>query len=94
MNIRPDRLPLEMATVIVCNIMGAMGYVRAFKYFDNLVISVAALMEPVVATFIAYELNVGVLPGVMGWIGNVLVATGTLSVVYPTIDKTKGGGGH
>ena len=94
MNIRPDRLPLEIAMVVVCNIIGAMGYVRAFQYFDNLVISVAALMEPVVAAFIAYEFNVGVLPGVMGWIGNVLVATGTLSVVYPIIDKTKGGGGH
>lgn len=94
MNTRPDRLPLEIAMVVVCNLMGAMGYVRAFKYFDNLVISVAALMEPVVATFIAYVLNVGLLPGAMGWIGNVLVAVGTLSVVYPTVDKKGGGGGH
>lgn len=93
MNTRADRLPLEIAMVVVCNLMGSLGYVRAFKYFDNLVISVAALMEPVVATFIAFGLGVGVLPGAMGWIGNLLVATGTLAVVYPTVDKG-GGGGH
>lgn len=89
---RADRLPLEVAMVVVCNFMGALGYVRAFQYFDNLVISVAALMEPVVATFIAFGLGVGMLPGTMGWIGNVLVATGTLAVVYPTVEKS--GGAH
>jgi drug/metabolite transporter (DMT)-like permease len=89
---RADRLPLEVAMVVVCNFMGALGYVRAFQYFDNLVISVAALMEPVVATFIAFGLGVGMLPGPLGWIGNVLVATGTLAVVYPTVEKS--GGAH
>jgi hypothetical protein len=89
---RADRLALEVAMVVVCNFMGALGYVRAFQYFDNLVISVAALMEPVVATFIAFGLGVGMLPGTMGWIGNVLVATGTLAVVYPTVEKS--GGAH
>jgi hypothetical protein len=89
---RADRLALEVAMVVVCNFMGALGYVRAFQYFDNLVISVAALMEPVVATFIAFGLGVGMLPGTTGWIGNVLVATGTLAVVYPTVEKS--GGAH
>jgi drug/metabolite transporter (DMT)-like permease len=79
-----DRLPLELVTVVVCNLMGTMGYVRAMKDFDNLIISVAALMEPVVATFIAYGLHVGSLPGMYGWIGNALVALGTFGVVYPT----------
>jgi hypothetical protein len=32
-------------------------------------------------------LGVGELPGTMGWIGNGLVAIGTLAVVYPSIDK-------
>jgi NADH:ubiquinone oxidoreductase subunit 4 (subunit M) len=79
-----DRLPLELVTVVVCNLMGTMGYVRAMKDFDNLIISVAALMEPVVATFIAYGFHVGSLPGMNGWIGNALVALGTFGVVYPT----------
>lgn len=91
MNMQPNRFPLEVATVVVCNFMGSLGYVRAFQYFDNLVISVAALMEPVVATFIAFLFGVGMLPGAMGWIGNVLVATGTLAVVYPTVGDSKGG---
>jgi len=85
-----DRLPLELVTVVVCNLMGTMGYVRAMKDFDNLIISVAALMEPVVATFIAYGFHVGSLPGMNGWIGNALVALGTFGVVFPTAtDKHK-----
>ena len=51
MNLQADRLPLEMLTVVVCNLMGTMGYVRAFKYFSSVIIAVAALMEPVVASF-------------------------------------------
>ena len=51
-------------------------------YFSNLVISVATLMEPVVAELTAVALGVGVLPGWMGWIGNGLVIVGTLAVVY------------
>ena len=61
---------------------GALGYVRAMQYFENIVISVAALMEPVVAELTAVALGVGVLPGWMGWAGNGLVIAGTLAVVY------------
>lgn len=78
----PHRLPLEFATVVVCNLCGTMGYVRAMQYFDNLVISSAALMEPVIAEFLAFGLGVGSLPGVQGWIGNALVAGGTFAVIY------------
>jgi len=35
---------LELIMVVLCNLFGAMGYVRAMHFFDNLVISVAALM--------------------------------------------------
>lgn len=48
MNIgRMDRLPLEIYMVIVCNLLGTMGYLRSMQYFDNLVITVATLLEPV-----------------------------------------------
>jgi len=43
-NLQQDRLPLELIMVVLCNLFGAMGYVRAMHFFDNLVISVAALM--------------------------------------------------
>jgi hypothetical protein len=51
-------------------------------YFSNLVISVATLLEPVVAELTAVFLGVGNLPGGMGWLGNGLVIVGTLAVVY------------
>jgi len=78
----PHRLPLEFVIVIVCNLCGTMGYVRAMQYFDNLVISSAALMEPVTAEFLAFGFGVSGLPGIQGWIGNALVAGGTLAVIY------------
>ena len=77
---------------IVCNVVGTMGFVRAMEYFENIIIAVATLMEPMIATLIAYVIGVGDLPGTMGWIGNALVAIGTLGVVYPSIhDKSAGG---
>jgi NADH:ubiquinone oxidoreductase subunit 4 (subunit M) len=69
------------------NTQQTMGFVRAMQYFDNIIISVATLLEPIAATLIAFALGVGGLPGTMGWIGNGLVAVGTLAVVYPSIDK-------
>jgi hypothetical protein len=82
-----DRLPLEVTMVVVCNLLGTMGYVRAMQYFDNLVISSATLLEPVVAEFMACFAGVGMLPGWQGWLGNALVALGTFAVIY----KTNGG---
>ena len=63
------------------------------QYFDNLVITVATLLEPIVASFMAYMLKVGLLPGGLGWVGNCLVMAGTVAVIYPNANK-KGGGGH
>jgi hypothetical protein len=60
------------------------------EFFDNIIIAVAALLEPVVAELLAFGLGVGFLPGWKGWLGNALVLLGTLAVVWPT---KKGGGG-
>ena len=80
---------------VVCNVVGTMGFVRAMEYFENIIIAVATLLEPMIATLIAFALGVGDLPGTFGWIGNLLVAIGTLGVVYPSIKDGKGGdGGH
>ncbi|CAB9501447.1 EamA-like transporter family [Seminavis robusta] len=94
MNWQYDRLPLEVWMVVVCNLMGAMGYVRSMQYFDNLTISVATLMEPVVASFMAYGLKVGLLPNTIGWIGNLLVAAGTIAVIYPSSQGKQAAVGH
>ena len=77
-----SRLPLECFIVIVCNLCGTMGYVRVMQYFDNLVISSVGLMEPAIAQFLAVGYGVGVLPGLQGWMGNVLVVGGTFAVIY------------
>lgn len=77
-----DRLPLELIMVIVCNFIGALGYIRAMHYFDNLVIAVCTLIKPVVAELMACLLGVGFLPGWKGWLGNALVICGTFAVVY------------
>jgi drug/metabolite transporter (DMT)-like permease len=45
MNMEADRLPLEIAMVIWCNCFGALGYIRAMQFFDNLVLCVAALVS-------------------------------------------------
>lgn len=84
MNLLADRLPLEVSMVLVCNLMGSVGYIRAMQHFDPLVVSTAGLMEPVIASFLVFFLGLGALPGWLGWIGNLFVAVGTLAVIYPT----------
>jgi drug/metabolite transporter (DMT)-like permease len=84
-----DRLPLEIAIIIVCNGLGTMGYVRAMQYFDTLLISSAALAEPVVAELMAVACGVGSLPGFQGWMGNLLVAVGTFAVIFEDGSRKK-----
>jgi drug/metabolite transporter (DMT)-like permease len=94
MNLDADRFPLEICMVILCNVVGAMGYVRAMHYFDTLVISVSTLLEPIIAEVTAFSLGVGLLPGLMGWIGNAMVILGTFAVVLPTARKNNSSAAH
>ena len=79
---RMDRLPLELVLVLLCNVGGVMGYAHCLQYLDPLVIAVAALMEPVVAEVLASLAHVSPWPGLTGWTGNVLVTTGTVTLVW------------
>lgn len=81
------RIVVLLHIALVCNVLGTMGFVRAMQYFDNIIIAVATLLEPMTATLIAAWVGVGDLPGVFGWAGNALVAMGTLCVVYPSVHK-------
>jgi drug/metabolite transporter (DMT)-like permease len=90
-----DRIFVMAHIVLVCNLLGTVGFVRAMQYFDNLIIAVATLLEPLIATIIAFILGVGLLPGPLGWLGNLVVLIGTLGVVIPSINnnnKKEGGG--
>ena len=89
-----NRLPVMIYMVLVVNFVGTMGFVRAMEYFDNIVIAVATLMEPLLASLIAFACNAGLLPGSLGWLGNLLVVLGTLAVVYPSVGKESGNGFH
>jgi drug/metabolite transporter (DMT)-like permease len=82
-----ERILVLLYLALVCNCLGTMGIVRAMEYFDNVVIAVATLMEPLLASLIAYAFHAGILPGLLGWFGNVLVVLGTLAVVYPSMNK-------
>ena len=57
------------------------------QYFDNIIIAVVTLLEPVVASALACMVGVGVLPGFLGWVGNILVAMGTVMVISPRSQK-------
>jgi drug/metabolite transporter (DMT)-like permease len=85
-NLSHHRLEVMVYLAIVVN-GGSMGFVRAMQHFDTIVIAVATLMEPLAASFIAFICHAGLLPGPLGWIGNLLVVIGTLGVVYPSMGK-------
>jgi drug/metabolite transporter (DMT)-like permease len=74
---------------VVCNVCGTMGFVRALQHFDTILIAVATLMEPMIASCIAFVFRVGLLPGPLGYLGNALVTAGTLAVVASSAAKQK-----
>jgi drug/metabolite transporter (DMT)-like permease len=86
-NLFHSRILVLSYIALVCNVVGTMGFVRAMKHFENIVIAVATLLEPMIATLIAVTVGVGELPGPMGWVGNLMVIVGTLGVIYPSIQK-------
>jgi drug/metabolite transporter (DMT)-like permease len=90
MNTQEHRLYIMIHLAVICNILGTMGFVRAMKYFENIVIAVATLLEPLMATVIAFAAGVGHLPGSMGWLGNLFVVIGTFFVVYPSVNNSSG----
>eukprot|EP00977_Amphora_coffeiformis_P003956 scaffold793_cov161-Amphora_coffeaeformis.AAC.8 len=92
MNTAEDRVYILLYMAVVVHVVGSAGFVRSMEFFENIVIAVATLLEPITATLIAFSLGVGQLPGTMGWIGNLLVVLGTLGVVYPSVNK--GDGAH
>ena len=89
LNPQVDRLWLELYIIFGCSILGTIGYTQAMKHLDNLTVSFACLLEPMIATGIAYFCGVGSLPGLEGWIGNILVVAGTVAVIYPTVEAAK-----
>jgi len=81
LNLRGDRLPLELYVAIICNGVGTMGYIAILKYFDAVVVSMVMLCEPIDATFIGMVVGVSTLPSIPTWIGNAIVIIGSAMVI-------------
>ena len=88
-NMRGDRLPLELYVAIICNGVGTMGYIAILKYFDAVVVSMIMLCEPIVATFIGMVVGVSALPDIETWIGNAIVMGGSIMVIRTGSKKTE-----
>ncbi|KAH9140105.1 hypothetical protein AeRB84_015632 [Aphanomyces euteiches] len=84
---QPDMLPVELYLVFVCTIVGTVGYISAMKYFDPIVVSVVMLLEPILATAIGVVFGVDTIPGILTWVGGLLVLAGTGLVVMAGSNK-------
>eukprot|EP00986_Skeletonema_menzelii_P021373 scaffold34322_cov160-Skeletonema_menzelii.AAC.3 len=88
-SLRKDRLFLELYVAVVCNGVGTAGYVAIMKYFDPVVVAMVMLMEPVVALFQGIAVGVATLPGWITWLGNTVVVSGSLLVIWSGSKKTE-----
>ena len=59
------------------------------KYFDPVVVSMVMLMEPVIALFQGIAVGVATLPGMTTWIGNAVVVSGSVMVIWSGSKKTE-----
>ena len=89
MSLRTDRFFLELYIAVVCNGVGTAGYIAIMKYFDAVVVSMVMLMEPVIALFQGMAVGVATIPGWMTWLGNAVVVSGSLIVIWSGSKKTE-----
>lgn len=89
MSLRKDRLLLELYIAVICNGVGTTGYVAIMKYFDPVVVAMVMLMEPVVALFQGMAVGVATLPGWITWLGNAVVVSGSVIVIWSGSKKTE-----
>eukprot|EP00956_Cyclotella_meneghiniana_P012935 scaffold18488_cov59-Cyclotella_meneghiniana.AAC.10 len=88
-NLKMDRLPLELWMAIVCNLLGTTGYIAIMKYFDPVVVSMVMLMEPIVASVMGAICGVSSLPSLMTWAGDGVVVVGSILVILSGSKKTE-----
>ncbi|KAF4316977.1 hypothetical protein BBO99_00005449 [Phytophthora kernoviae] len=85
----PSRAASEAYIVLVCTLVGTLGYVAVMKYFAPIVVSVVMLMEPVLAAFMGVAVGVDVFPGLLTIIGSLLIIAGTVLVIMSNTSKTQ-----
>ncbi len=89
LSLRKDRFLLELYVAVICNGVGTAGYVAIMKYFDPVVVAMVMLMEPVIALFQGIAVGVATLPGWITWLGNTVVVSGSLLVIWSGSKKTE-----
>ncbi|RLN98987.1 hypothetical protein BBJ28_00000969 [Nothophytophthora sp. Chile5] len=85
----PSRAGSEAYIVLVCTLVGTLGYVAVMKYFAPIVVSVVMLVEPVLAALMGVAAGVDVLPGLLTVVGSLLIIAGTALVVVANSSKTQ-----
>lgn len=85
----PSRMASEAYIVLVCTLVGTLGYVAVMKYFAPIVVSVVMLVEPILATFMGVAVGVDVFPGLLTIGGSLLIIAGTALVVASNSSKTQ-----
>ncbi|KAG6617869.1 Drug/Metabolite Transporter (DMT) Superfamily [Phytophthora cinnamomi] len=85
----PSRAASEAYIVLVCTLVGTLGYIAVMKYFAPIVVSVVMLVEPVLAAFMGVAVGVDVFPGLLTIVGSVLIIGGTALVIVSNSSKTQ-----
>ncbi|GMF23610.1 unnamed protein product [Phytophthora lilii] len=85
----PSRAASEAYIVLVCTLVGTLGYIAVMKYFAPIVVSVVMLVEPVLAAFMGVAVGVDVFPGLLTIIGSLLIIAGTALVIVSNSSKTQ-----
>ncbi|KAG7393353.1 hypothetical protein PHYPSEUDO_009557 [Phytophthora pseudosyringae] len=85
----PSRAASEAYIVLVCTLVGTLGYIAVMKYFAPIVVSVVMLVEPVLAAFMGVAVGVDVFPGFLTIAGSLLIIAGTALVIVSNSSKTQ-----
>uniref|UniRef100_A0AAV1VC02 EamA domain-containing protein n=1 Tax=Peronospora matthiolae TaxID=2874970 RepID=A0AAV1VC02_9STRA len=87
--LHPSRAASEAYIVLVCTLVGTVGYVAVMKYFAPIVISVVMLVEPVLAAFMAVAVTADTFPGLLTVVGSSLIIAGTALVIASNSSRTQ-----
>ncbi|KAJ0398419.1 hypothetical protein ATCC90586_003561 [Pythium insidiosum] len=79
----------ELYIVVVCTLIGTLGYISVMKYFDPIVVSVVMLLEPAIASVMGIAVGVDVVPGWFTFGGALLIMLGTVLVVMANASRTE-----
>lgn len=84
-----SQIGTEAYIVVVCTLIGTLGYLSVMKYFAPIVVSVVMLMEPILASVIGVAAGVDHMPGLFTIVGSLLIIFGTILVIVSNSSRTE-----